>query len=122
LGAISIAAPFNDPASTKSVNGQMVRDAFPGNIIPQDRITAPAQKLGAIFKQHYARQFKGNDRQIALVNNSFFPMSTRAGFRQNQFSLKLDHALARCAQDSPDLSHMSIGPEYCSIKAACGIL
>jgi hypothetical protein len=83
-----------DPATTKIVNGQMVRDAFPGNIIPQDRISSPARKLGAIFKQHYSPTVKAADGQIPLVNNSFFPISNQAGFTQNQFSLKLDHVFA----------------------------
>jgi hypothetical protein len=83
-----------DPATTKIVNGQMVRDPFPGNIIPQNRISSPAEKLGAIFKKHYSPTLKGPDGQIALLNNSFFPISNQGGFIQNQFSLKLDHVLA----------------------------
>jgi len=83
-----------DPSTTKTVNGQMIRDPFPGNIIPPDRISGPAQKLGAIFKTHYSPTVKGTDGQVALLNNSFFPISNQGGFTQNQFSLKLDHVLA----------------------------
>ena len=83
-----------DPATTKIVNGEMVRDPFPGNIIPPDRISSPAQKLGAIFKKHYSPTLKGTDGQMALLNNSFFPISNQGGFTQNQFSLKLDRVLA----------------------------
>ncbi|HYR41383.1 MAG TPA: TonB-dependent receptor [Terriglobia bacterium] len=83
-----------DPATTKIVNGRMVRDPFPGNVIPQDRISGPAQKLGVIFRKHYSPTLKGADGQVALVNNSFFPISNQGGFTQNQFSLKLDRVLA----------------------------
>ena len=83
-----------DPSSTSIMNGQMVRDPFPGNIIPLQSISAPARKLGAIFMKDYAPTVKGPDGQIALLNNAFFPVSNQAGFTQNQFSLKADHSLS----------------------------
>lgn len=83
-----------NPATTRTVNGQMVRDPFPGNIIPQNLISGPAQKLGAIFKAHYSPTAKATDGQVSLVNNAFFPISNQAGFTQNQFSAKLDHHLS----------------------------
>jgi hypothetical protein len=36
--------PIYDPATTRIVNGQVVRDPFPGNIIPANRITPMAQQ------------------------------------------------------------------------------
>jgi hypothetical protein len=83
-----------DPSSTRIVNGQMVRDAFPGNIISLARISRPAQNLAAIFKAHYSPTVRGTDGQIALVNNAFFPVSNQGGFTQNQFSIKLDHSIS----------------------------
>ena len=83
-----------DPATTKTVDGQMVRDPFAGNIIPQGRLSGPAQKLSAIFRQHYSPTLKGPDGQVSLLNNSFFPISNQAGFTQNQFSAKVDHYLS----------------------------
>jgi len=83
-----------DPTTTKTVNGQMVRDPFAGNIIPQGRISGPAQKLSTIFKEHYSPTLRGPDGQISLLNNSFFPISNQAGFTQNQFSAKADHYLS----------------------------
>lgn len=80
-----------DPATTRIENGQMVRDPFAGNRIPQSRITRPAQHLGEIFRRHYSPQLKGPDGQVPLVNNSFFPVANQAGFTQNQFSVKADH-------------------------------
>src|SRR5207244_1316960 len=87
-----------DPATTRIVAGQMVRDAFPGNIIPQSQISAPAQKLGAIFKKDYSPTVKGPNGQISLLNNALFPVSNQAGFTQNQFSVKVDHYLSRAHQ------------------------
>src|SRR5467141_1226430 len=94
LGRNIYSGAIYDPATTKIVNGEMVRDPFPGNIIPPDRISSPAQKLGAIFQKHYSPTLKGTDGQVALLNNSFFPISNQGGFTQNQFSLKLDRVLA----------------------------
>ena len=83
-----------NPASTRSVNGQMVRDPFPGNLIPQSQISGPARNLGAIFKAHYSPTIKGPDGLVSLLNNSTFPVSNQAGFTQNQFSAKIDHYLS----------------------------
>jgi hypothetical protein len=79
-----------DPATTRFVGGQMVRDPFPGNIIPQNRISQVARNLGAIMKQHYLPTVTDATGQIALLNNSFFPVSNQAGFNQTQFSTKSD--------------------------------
>jgi hypothetical protein len=38
-----------DPLSTRTVNGQLVRDAFQGNIIPQSRFDPAASKIMALF-------------------------------------------------------------------------
>ncbi|WP_321475558.1 TonB-dependent receptor [uncultured Paludibaculum sp.] len=83
-----------DPASTRTVNGQVMRDTFAGNVIPQSRISGPALKLGAIFREHYSPAVKGANGLVPLLNNSFFPVSSQAGFTQNQFSVKVDHYLS----------------------------
>ncbi|QOY85563.1 TonB-dependent receptor [Paludibaculum fermentans] len=95
-----------DPASTRTVNGQVVRDVFAGNLIPQSRISGPAQKLGAIFRQHYSPTVKSADGQVPLLNNSFFPVSNQAGFTQNQFSVKLDHYLSAAHKLSGSFSYI----------------
>ncbi len=38
-----------DPSTTRTVNGQVVRDPFPGNIIPQARIDPVAAKIQALI-------------------------------------------------------------------------
>jgi hypothetical protein len=38
-----------DPLTTRTVNGQLVRDPFPGNVIPQSRIDPVAAKIQALI-------------------------------------------------------------------------
>ena len=38
-----------DPASTRTVNGQLVRDAFPNNIIPSNRFDPAAAKIMSLY-------------------------------------------------------------------------
>jgi len=38
-----------DPLTTRTVNGQLVRDPFPGNIIPSNRFDASASKILGLF-------------------------------------------------------------------------
>lgn len=95
-----------DPATTRTVNGQVLRDPFSGNQIPASRISTPARKLGALFREHYSPTVQGPGGQIPLLNNAFFPVSTQAGFTQNQFSLKLDHYLSAAHKLSGSLSYI----------------
>jgi hypothetical protein len=83
-----------DPRSTRTVNGATVRDPFPGNIIPSNRISQVSRNLGELFNQHYSPEVRDSSGQIALVNNAFFPVSNQAGFTQNQFSVKADHSIS----------------------------
>jgi hypothetical protein len=73
-----------DPDTTRTVNGNVVRDMFPGNIIPLNRISTVSQNLGKIMLAHYKPELD------TLTNNSFFPISNQAGFNQTQFSTKSD--------------------------------
>src|SRR3954471_12980291 len=82
-----------DPASSQIVNGTLVRTMFPGNIIPQNRISAVSQNLAKIMQAHYQPQVKGPDGQYALINNAFFPIANQAGFDQTQFSTKSDYMI-----------------------------
>jgi hypothetical protein len=80
-----------DYASQRDAGGgKYVRNMFPGNIIPQSRISKVSQNLAAIMKKHYMPQVKGPDGQYQLLNNAFFPVSNQAGFNQKQFSTKSD--------------------------------
>ncbi len=40
-----------DPATTRTVNGEVVRDPFPGNIVPQDRWDTAGTQVAALYVQ-----------------------------------------------------------------------
>lgn len=84
LGRPVLRGAIYDPASTQTVGGSVVRDMFPGNIIPKSRTSKVSQNLTNILSQHYKPQVD------SLINNSFFPVSNQAGFNQTQFSTKSD--------------------------------
>ncbi len=84
LGRNVLRGAIYDPNSSQTVDGKLVRDMFPGNIIPKSRISKVSQNLDNILAQHYKPQVD------ALINNSFFPVSNQAGFNQTQFSTKSD--------------------------------
>ena len=84
LGRNVVRGAIYDPNSTQSVNGNIVRDMFPGNVIPAGRISKVSQNLTSILAKDYAPQVN------SLINNSFFPVSNQAGFNQTQFSTKSD--------------------------------
>lgn len=76
-----------DPLSSRTVGGKVVRDMFPGNVIPAPRISAVSKNLVKILDDHYKPQLD------TLTNNSFFPVSNQAGFNQTQFSTKSDYQI-----------------------------
>ncbi len=93
LGRDVFRGQIYDPAASQTVGGKLVREIFPGNIIPASRISSVAKNLGNIMKEHYMPQVKQADGQYALINNSFFPRSNQAGFNQVQFSTKSDFVI-----------------------------
>src|SRR6202007_3217038 len=42
-------APIYDPATTRMVNGKVVRDQFPGNVIPPQRLSQQALEIQQFF-------------------------------------------------------------------------
>lgn len=76
-----------DPGTTQTISGKVVRDMFPGNVIPKIRISQVSQNLVKILGDHYKPQLD------TLINNSFFPVANQAGFNQTQFSTKSDYQI-----------------------------
>ena len=72
-----------DPLTTRQVNGQYVRDAFPGNVIPAGRIDAVARAL---------LQRVPLPNAAGLVNNLLVPENARAD-RYDQHVGKVDQVL-----------------------------
>ena len=93
LGNTVYRGAIYDPNTNQIVNGTLVRQMFPGNIIPKSRISAVSQNLAKIMQEHYLPQVKGPDGQYALINNAFFPIANQAGFDQTQFSTKSDYMI-----------------------------
>ena len=73
-----------DPLTTRSVNGQFVRDPFPGNVIPSNRMDPVALAL---------LQRVPLPNASGLVNNLLVPENAR-GDRYDQHVAKVDHILS----------------------------
>ncbi|MBI3278516.1 MAG: TonB-dependent receptor [Acidobacteria bacterium] len=73
-----------DPNTSSRINGQLVRDPFPGNIIPANRMDRAAARLAALFPA--PNQNLGE----RLANNNFIVVTS--GRQQNdQGDLRLDY-------------------------------
>jgi hypothetical protein len=65
-------------------------DAFPGNMIPQTRISAVSQKIADLYEQYY------QPLSSTLTNNNALPLNSPATwYESNQFSVKLDYNATR---------------------------
>src|SRR5439155_16208717 len=75
--------PIYDPATTRTVNGQVIRDPFPGNIIPSGRISTVAKNiLGYVPPPTFNQPF-----------DNF--LSTQGGTNDtNMWGLRIDHAFS----------------------------
>ncbi len=71
-----------DPLTTRIVNGQVVRDPFPGNVIPQSRIDPVALKIQALMP---------NPANNSLINN--YPATLLLSDLRSIPSLKIDQNL-----------------------------
>ncbi len=89
LGRQILEGQIYDPATTRSVNGQLIRDPFPGNIIPTGRFDPVSLKV---------QGFIPNANSGALVNN----FVRRAPYRKIQAipSIKLDHSFNEASKMS----------------------
>ena len=65
-------------------------DAFPGNIIPMNRVSNASRKILDLYKKYY------QPLAPTLTNNNALPLSTPAtSYENNQFSIKLDYNASR---------------------------
>lgn len=83
LGRPIFAGQIFDPATQRTVNGQVVRDPFPGNIIPQSRFSSVARNVAAFFP---------NPSNAGRFNN--FVFSAAFPTTVNAYTVKIDHALS----------------------------
>ncbi|MEX2260448.1 MAG: TonB-dependent receptor [Bryobacteraceae bacterium] len=89
LGRPIVEGTIYDPATTRTVNGQVVRDAFPGNRIPADRFDPVAAKVQSLIPL---------PNNGSLVNNFI----RRAEYRKIQDipSVKVDHSFTESSKMS----------------------
>jgi hypothetical protein len=76
-----------DPTTTRSVGGQLVRDPFPGNIIPPIKMDPAAQKIMALYPNTNQPIATGGFPQ-----NDFF-VSTPGSQTVDQADVRVDHRL-----------------------------
>jgi len=84
-----------DPATTRLVNGVLVRDPFPNNRIPAERFSTVAKQYIAL-----ARNVLVPNRQsiapgtFGYVNNNYVSEGRSTIERTDKYSLKIDHTLS----------------------------
>jgi hypothetical protein len=90
LGRDILEGAIYDPATTRTVNGQIVRDQFPGNKIPTNRFDPVAAKVQGLFPAV-------DPQYAALLNNNF---ERRFKYRRIEqiYSWKVDHNLSQNAK------------------------
>jgi hypothetical protein len=94
LGRNVLRGAIYDPNSSRTVNGQIVRDAFTGNMLPVSQMSAVSRRVFDIMKKYYLPDIREASGQYALINNSFRPTSNNPDFYQKQFSIKMDHNIS----------------------------
>ncbi len=91
-GLPALRGAIYDPLSTQTVNGTIVRTMFPGNIIPQSRISAVSRQVLAIMAKDYPATVPGPSGNYLLVNNAYGAYNVWQ--RYTQISLKGDHNIS----------------------------
>jgi hypothetical protein len=81
-----------DPNSSQTVNGTIVRSAFPGNIIPGARISRVSQQVIALMQKYYPATAPGPNGDFLQVNNAFGDYNVWQ--RYTQLSVKMDHSIS----------------------------
>jgi len=92
LGSQVVRGAIYDPNSTQTVNGTVVRQMFPGNIIPASRISQVSQQVIGLMNKYYPATVPGPSGNYLLVNNSFGDYNVWQ--RYTQLSVKGDHNIS----------------------------
>jgi Carboxypeptidase regulatory-like domain/TonB dependent receptor len=92
LGNNVVRGAIYDPTTTQTVNGTVVRTMFPGNIVPQSRISTVAKQVLGDMAKYYPATVPGPNGDYLLVNNAY-------GFynvwqRYTQISIKGDQNIS----------------------------
>ena len=92
LGNNAVRGAIYDPNTTQTVNGTLVRSMFPGNIIPQSRISKVSQQVLGLMQADYPATVPGPNGDYLLANNAYGPYNTWQRF--TQLSVKGDHNIS----------------------------
>jgi hypothetical protein len=87
LGRPVLQGQIYDPLTQRTVNGQLVRDAFPGNIIPANRQDPVSKKIMALFPNPNVNVPAGFP-----LNNYF--ITTKGNQNVDQWDIRLDHRIS----------------------------
>jgi outer membrane receptor protein involved in Fe transport len=90
------APPIFDPATTRTVNGRVVRDPFPGNIIPANRIDPIIRSYINVFYPQPNRP----GQQANLINTQSGSLDT------DQYTIKIDHKFSESNNFSSRFSYV----------------
>jgi hypothetical protein len=83
-----------DPATTRLVNGVLVRDPFPNNRIPAERFSTVAKQYIALARNVLVPNRPGlAPGTFGYVNNNYVSEDRSTIEVTNKFSLKIDHTL-----------------------------
>jgi hypothetical protein len=83
-----------DPATTRSVNGVLVRDPFPNNRIPADRFSATAKQYIALARSVLVPNQGAAPGTFGYVNNNYASEGRSTIEKTNKYSFKIDHTLS----------------------------
>ena len=92
LGNNVLRGAIYDPLTTQTVNGTLVRNMFPGNVIPQNRISKVSQQVLGIMAKDYPATVPGPNGDYLLPNNAYGAYNTWQRF--TQLSVKGDHNIS----------------------------
>ncbi len=83
-----------DPATTRTVNGVLVRDPFPGNRIPANRFSETAKQYIALARSVLVPNQGAAPGTFGYVNENFASTGKSTIETTNKYSLKVDHTLS----------------------------
>ena len=71
LGNNIVRGAIFDPMTGQTVNGTLVRSMFPGNVIPQSRISSVSKTVAALMAKNYPATVAGPNGDYLTANNAF---------------------------------------------------
>jgi hypothetical protein len=90
LGRPILEGQIFDPATTRTVNGLLVRDPFPGNIIPKERLDPVALAIQKLIPEPTSPNLAALNYRPSFPNDRVTP----------NYSIKLDHQISAKAKIS----------------------